>query len=207
LILGLLSLYQTDPDPHWYQLALKLSDEMVAHFSDPNGGFFDTRDDHEALLLRPKDLQDNATPSGNALAALALLKLTAYGDRMAYRDSAEAMLSAIQDTMLRYPTAFAQWLCAADFALGSTHEVAILGDNGDPARQSLVNTLWKTYRPRMVTAIAAYPPSNGSPALLENRPLLNDQATAYVCQGLICRQPVNSAEEMAEQLGNAKNIP
>ncbi len=201
-ILGLLALYQTDPDPRWYQFALKLADEMVDHFSDPDGGFFDTRDDHEVLLLRPKDLQDNATPSGNALAALALLQLSAYGDRVAFRDIAEEMLTSIQDAMVRYPTAFAQWLCAADFAIGSTHEVAILGDSENPDMQSLVITLWQNYRPRLVAAISDYPPYTDSPALLGNRPLGNELPTAYVCQGSFCQQPVNSPEEMAAQLEN-----
>ena len=86
LILALLALYQSDPNNEWYRSALKLADEMVEHFADPNGGFFDTRDDHEALLVRPKDIQDNATPSGNALAATALLELAAYGDRTEWRD-------------------------------------------------------------------------------------------------------------------------
>ena len=93
LILALLALYQTDPNIRWYSAALKLADEMTEHFIDSDGGFFDTRDDHERLLIRPKDLQDNATPSGNALAATALLQLAAYGDRTSFRDIAESMLN------------------------------------------------------------------------------------------------------------------
>jgi len=200
LILALLSLYQSDPNAQWYTSALKLADEMVAHFADPDGGFFDTRDDHEALLLRPKDIQDNATPSGNALAATALLELSSYGDRMAWRDLAENMLSFIQNATLRYPTAFAKWLCAADFARGPLHEVAIVGNLDDDQAQELVKTLWKNYRPRQVTAISAYPPPRESPALLSDRPLLNNQATAYVCQGFVCLQPTNSPAEMEVQL-------
>ncbi len=157
LTLALLALYQSDPNPEWYATALKLADEMVAHYSDPNGGFFDTRDDHETLLLRPKDIQDNATPSGNALAVNALLELAAYGDRNEWRGL-------------------------------------------DPKTQELLKGLWKSYRPRQVTAISAYPPEPGSPALLKDRPTLNDQPTAYVCQGFVCLQPVNLPEEMEVQL-------
>ncbi len=200
LILGLLSLYQSDPNPKWYATALGLADEMVAHFSDPNGGFFDTRDDHEALLVRPKDIQDNATPSGNALAATALLELSAYGDRIEWRDRAENMLGFMQNAALRYPTAFAKWLSAADFAEGPSHEVAIVGDLNDSKTQELMKTLWKNYRPRQVTAISTYPPPSGSPALLNDRPLLSDQPTAYVCQGFVCLQPTNSPSEMEVQL-------
>jgi uncharacterized protein YyaL (SSP411 family) len=200
LILALLSLYQSDPDPEWYETALNLADEMVAHFSDPNGGFFDTRDDHETLLLRPKDIQDNATPSGNALAANALLELSAYGDRIEWRDTAEKMLGSVYVAVLRYPTAFAKWLCAADFAVGPTHEVAIVGEQNDVKTQELVNALWRKYRPRQVAAISTAPAPAGSPALLHDRPLIRGEPTAYVCHGFVCLQPVNSVDEMETQL-------
>ena len=202
LILALLALYQSDSNVEWYTAALKLADEMVAHFSDPDGGFFDTRDDHEALLVRPKDIQDSATPSGNALAATALLQLAAYGDRNNWRNVAEDMLASIQNALLRYPTSFAQWLSAANFAVGPTREVAIIGGPNDSRVQELLRTLWKSYRPRQVTAISAYPPEPGSPALLADRPLLNNQPTAYVCQGFVCLQPVNSPDEMEAQLAS-----
>ncbi len=204
LIHALLVLYQSDPNPAWYATALKLGDEMVTHFADPNGGFFDTRDDHERLLIRPKDIQDNATPSGNALAAIALLKLAAYGDRNEWRSLAEDMLASVYDVILRYPTAFAQWLCAVDFAVGPTHEVVIIGDPSQSETKELLKALWKSYRPRQVTAISVYPPEPGSPALLNDRPLFNDQPTAYVCQGFVCLQPVNLPSEMENQLtGNS----
>jgi len=202
LVLGLLALYQSDPNPEWYKTALIVADEMVAHFSDPDGGFFDTRDDHEALLVRPKDIQDNATPSGNALAATALLQLATYGDRDKWRSVVDGMLASIQNAFLRYPTSFAQWISAADFALGPTREVAIVGDLENAMTQSLLKTLWKNYRPRQVAAISAYPPEPGSPGLLIDRPLLNDQPTAYVCRGFVCLQPVNSPEEMENQLAD-----
>ena len=110
LALGLLALYQTDPDPYWFNSAQQLAQEMIAHFSDPQAGFFDTRDDHDALLMRPKDLQDNATPSGNALACRLLLELSAFTGQGEYRDIAERMLRGIQSLAVRYPTAFAKWL-------------------------------------------------------------------------------------------------
>ena len=192
LTLGLLALYQSDPQPHWYQRALILADEMLAHFSDGQTGFYDIRDDHEQLLFRPRDLQDNATPSGSALAVQVLLQLAAYGDRPDGRPIAEGLLGVMLEQAVRYPTGFARWLCAADFALGPVHEVAILGDPHLPQIRALLDTLWRAYRPRQVTAISAYPPPPGSPALLDQRPLLANLPTAYVCQGFVCLQPVNT---------------
>lgn len=205
LILALLSLYQSDPDPWWFSTAVKLAGEMLTHFADPEGGFFDTRDDHEQLLLRPKDLQDNATPSGNALAAMALLQLAAYNHNMEWRKIGEEMLAGMQSNMTRYPTGFAQWLCVADFALGATHEVAIIGDPNDPETKSLTNALWETYRPRMVSAISEFPLEAKPPELLRDRPLQNNLPTAYVCHGFVCLEPVNTADEMLAQL-NAKPV-
>jgi uncharacterized protein YyaL (SSP411 family) len=193
---------------------------MVAHYADPAGGFFDTRDDAEALLYRPKDLQDNATPSGSALAACALLQLAAYGDRLDGRGRAEAMLGSMQELISRHPTAFAQWLQAADFALGPVHEVAVVGEAGHPLTAALLEALWKRYRPRLVAAISVNPalpghpsapgqpptlgapPAPGAPALLNNRPLKDGLPTAYVCQGFVCLQPANSVEELERQLGD-----
>jgi uncharacterized protein YyaL (SSP411 family) len=205
LALGLLSLYQTDLHPKWYQAAVWLIEQIMAHFvdqQDPSAGFFDTRDDHEILLYRPKDLQDNATPSGNALATMALVQLATYEGRSGWRELAEGMLSSNLGMMKRYPSAFAQWLCAADFALGPIHEVAILGDPADPATLSLLKPLSTTYHPRMLLAVSPYPPPAGSPALLSDRVLLNGKPTAYVCQGFICQQPVNDPEAMLKELSS-----
>lgn len=119
---------------------------------------------------------------------------------MHWRTTAEQMLSSMQDALLRFPTAFAQWACAADFAVGPVQEVAILADSQAPASGELVDTLWKVYRPRTVAAISAYPPPDGSPSLLGDRPLVEHHPTAYVCRGLVCLLPVTSAAEMERQL-------
>jgi len=196
LSLALLSLYQSDPHPQWYTAALALTDEMTAHYADPSGGFFDTRDDHENLLLRPKDTQDNATPCGSSLAPHALLQLAAYGDRQEARQIAEETLAPLLETALRYPTSFAKWLTAADFALGPVNEIAIVG----ATPQQLLQTLWAEYRPRQVAAISGFPPPAGSPALLQGRPPLQGKPTAYLCRGFTCQQPVTTPEELSAQL-------
>ena len=198
LILGLLALYQSDPNPRWFNSAMELAAEMITHFGDPAGGFFDTRDDHEELLYRPKDIQDNAVPSGNALAALALLQLGAYQLNLDWRNMAEEMLAQMGDNLTRYPTGFGQWLIAADFALGSVNEVAILGDPASAQTQALVDSLWEQYQPHLVAAISEG--ESTSPKLLESRTLINAQPTAYVCQGFVCQQPVYSPEDLAKQL-------
>ncbi|RPI22522.1 MAG: thioredoxin domain-containing protein, partial [Chloroflexota bacterium] len=173
LILGLLSLYQSDPDPRWFSEAGGLAQEMLERFEDESGGFFDTPIDHESLIARPKDVQDNATPSGNALAAEALLLLAAFTGDGGMRDRAERMLGGIQLAAARYPTAFGRWLSALDFAIGPAYEVALVGDLDHPEMLSMRRKLWEDYRPRLVAAISAFPPPEGSPPLLKDRPLRN----------------------------------
>jgi uncharacterized protein YyaL (SSP411 family) len=200
LILGLLSLYQSDPQPHWYAAALQLADEMNTHFRDPLGGFFDTRDDHGPLLTRPKDIQDNATPAGSSLAATALLQLAAFSGQGEWRRFAEEMTGAVLRPASRYPTAFGKWLSAADFALNPVQEVAVIGDPLDPQTQNLIEVLWSEYRPGLVAALSDLPLPQGVPALLEGRPLVDARPTAYVCQQFVCQRPVNAPKELLAQL-------
>jgi len=200
LILGLLALYQSDPDPYWFNSAVHLLEDMVKLFRDPKGGFYDTRLDQENLITRPKNVQDNATPSGNALAAMALLQLSVYTGNGEWRDLAEPMLASIQESALRYPTAFGMWLCAIDFATGPVHEVALLAPPQHEGLPELIQALWNDFRPRTLAAIANFPPPANAPALLNGRPLLNEQPTAYVCQHFVCKQPVNDPQSLLEQL-------
>jgi hypothetical protein len=203
LILGLLALYQSDPDPAWFAAAEDLTHQMLDHYRDPQVGFFDTRDDVDPLITRPKDLQDNATPSGNALAASALLRMAAYTGNSQWALIIESMLSAIQPQAVRYPTAFAQWLCALDDQLSTIREVAILGDPQDPLTIALWQTIWAHYRPSLVAAASNLPVPDNTPPLLHQRSLLNSRPTAYVCQNFACLKPVNAPAELAQQLAAA----
>jgi uncharacterized protein YyaL (SSP411 family) len=196
LILGLIEVYQTDFQDKWFAAAQELTEELLKLFSDPDGGFFDTSIENKELLLRPKDLQDNATPSGNALACEALLRLAAFTDNGKYRDLAEKSLSLIASQALRYPTSFARWLSAADFTLGNVKQVAVVyGSNPEEARE-LLQTVRSKYRPNTIVAASSYPPSLKAPALLAERPLKDDKPTIYVCEGFVCKMPVTSTSEL-----------
>jgi uncharacterized protein YyaL (SSP411 family) len=200
LILALTSVYQSDPDPFWYATADNLVGSMIAHFQDPAGGFYDSSDEHEKLILRPKELQDNALPSGNALAATVLYILTAYAGHEEYREFADSMLNAIKEVAVRYPLGFSQWLCAVDFAIHPSTEVAIIGPVVHAGTQELIRALWSDYRPNLVAAISDLPLSPLSPALLQNKGMVNDLPTAYLCHSFYCKQPVNKATELLQLL-------
>jgi len=203
LILGLLELYQTDFDNRWFVAAQELADEMIGKFSDPEGGFFDTTNEAAKkgdLPIRPKELQDNATPSGNALAVEALLKLDAFTGNADYRQRAEESLGLVSEFVTMYPSAFAQWLSGADFALQHIRQIAIIGDLDSDGTQALFEETRLKYRPNTVIAATPHPIPEGAPALLNNRTLKNDLPTAYVCEGFACKLPVNTAEELRGQL-------
>ncbi len=200
LILGLLELYQTDFDSKWFASALELAEEMIARFRDPAGGFFDTPSDGESLLLRPKDIQDNATPSGNALACEALLKLAAFTDSGEYRDLAEKSLSLVGEYALKYPLAFARWLSAAEFALGPVKQVAVVAEAGLESARELMDAVRAGFRPNVVIAASSYPPDENAPPLLRGRPLVDGKSAAYVCEGFVCRQPTTSPNDLQKQL-------
>jgi uncharacterized protein YyaL (SSP411 family) len=202
LILALLSLYQSDPDPYWFQSALQLNEEMLANFTDPAGGFFDTRLDQENLIIRPKDLQDNATPCGNALAAMALLQLGTYQGQAEWRMLAAQMFSGILSAAGRYPTAFSFWLCAADAFFHPFQEIALLGDPLLPNTPEMIRQLWSRYRPYSLVAISAFPPPSSAPALLQNRPLMDELPTAYICQNFSCKLPLTDPADFAQQLNS-----
>jgi len=200
LILGLLELYQTDFDNRWFTTANELAKAMIESFNDPAGGFFDTSNDGETLLLRPKDLQDNATPSGNALACEALLKLAAFTDEGKYRDLAEESLGLVMKMAVRYPTAFARWLSAADFAAGKVKQVAVVYGAGSEDASALIRVVNSAFRPDVITAASLYPPADNAPELLRDRPAKNGVATVYVCEGFVCNNPVNTVPELKQLL-------
>jgi uncharacterized protein YyaL (SSP411 family) len=192
---GLLALYEATHDERWYGEATRLCDLILERFADPAGGFFDTADDAEALVVRPKDVQDNATPSGNAMATTALLRLAALSGEGRYRTAAERALATVGPLLLRYPTGFAQWLCALEVAHAGVSEVALVGSPDDRALRDLVRVVDRDYRPFVVLA-ATGDPSRTAVPLLRDRFALGGRATAFVCRDFACRQPVHEPEAL-----------
>ncbi|MCB8942673.1 MAG: thioredoxin domain-containing protein [Ardenticatenaceae bacterium] len=195
---GLLALYQNTFDERWFVWARELAEMMLEHFSDDhNGGFYDTSDDHEQLIQRPKDVQDNATPSASAMAAQVLLQLSLYTGNGRYWDIAANMVAAMSEWMVRAPSGFAHWLCAAAFIMGEAQEVAIAGEPGAEETEALLAVVYNTYRPNVVVAVGL---DGEKVALLRERPLRHNKPTAYVCRRFVCQQPVTEPAALAEQL-------
>ena len=198
---GLISLYEATFDRRWLAEARGIADVLLDQFPDEErGGFYDTGKDHEQLVSRPKDLFDNATPSGNTVAAEALQRLALLTGEERYRHAAEGILRLLGVLAAQHPAAFGRLLCALDFYLGSPKEIAIVGEPDAPGTRALLRTVFGRFLPNKVVAAA---PPDGAPTdlpLLADRPARGGVATAYVCRNYACQAPVTGPEELAAQL-------
>jgi uncharacterized protein YyaL (SSP411 family) len=205
LVDALLAVYEATWDPRWVREARGLADEMLERFwDDGDGVFYDTASDAEELVVRPRDVFDNATPSGGSAAVMALLRLGELVGESRYRAVAERALAGSMELMARIPAGFGHLLNALDFALATPVEVAFVGDPAAEETRSLLRTVSRAYLPNAVLAFRA--PDVGDDAaelipLLQGRTAQGGRATAYVCERLACKQPVTDPAALAEQLG------
>jgi uncharacterized protein YyaL (SSP411 family) len=197
---GLLALYEATFDERWFVTARQLADTILDHFVDPAGGFFDTADDHEELITRPKDVQDNAVPAGGSMATGILLKLAALTGERRYRAAAERAIATVIPYLARYPTGFANWLSAAHLAVDGIDELAIVGPPDDGATAALIAVATTGFRPNLVLAVSA-DPSASAVSVLEGREQIDGLPTAYVCRDFACRLPVTDPSALESQLG------
>ena len=203
LIDGLISLYEATFDSDWITWARELADRMIAEFwDDERGAFFDTAITGESLIARPKNVFDNAAPSGNSVAAEALLKLALLTGNQEYGQRATDILEQYGAFATERPTGLGRLLCAYDFALGDVREVAVVGSPETSETQALLDVFRDHYLPWKVVALAQ-PGTEDSDVipLLEGRTEVDGQPAAYVCQNYVCKLPVTTPEELAIQLG------
>ena len=199
---GLLALYEATFDTKWFRAARSLCDTVLQEFYDGNGAFYDTSTQHEELIVRPRNLFDNAVPSGTSLACDALLRLHAYTGDSAYFDPVEAALRLQADALAKAPSAFGRMLCVADNLLAPLKEVAIVGDAAAQDTQALLASINDHYAPDVVLALQSpedVAAANDVP-LLADRQQRDGQATAYVCRQFVCRKPTTDPEELRSQV-------
>ena len=201
LLGALVSLAEVD-DVAWLTPAREIAAGLCDLFADP-GGFFTTGTDAEALITRPRDVFDNATPSANSLAANGLLRLAALTGESRWQEAGEAAVRAVGAVMGDHPTAFAELHGALQRAIRPPIEVAVVGDPGDAATAGLTGEVRRRFMPTAVSVTA--PPGTGVELtpLLADRPLVDGKPTAYVCQHFACRQPVTDPAALAAQLDEA----
>ncbi len=202
LIHGLISLYEATGNLTWLEAAVSLANKMIEQFWDETaGGFFFTGSSHEQLIVRSKEFMDNATPSGNSIATLSLLRLGRLIGNEDYRRRATAVLRLVADQIRRYPSAFGFALGALDFYLDSPLEVVIVG-SPEPSLHDLFRAVWQTYLPNRVIALCTRGQDRAATLvpLFIGRNALAGQPTAFVCQANTCQTPVHTPEQLVNQL-------
>jgi uncharacterized protein len=201
---GLVALYEATFETRWLVEADVLLDAVSELFWDEEKrAFYDTPADHEELVTRPRDVYDNAAPSGTSVATEVLLKLALFLDRSDYRQRAEDVLDELAGGMEKVPSGFGRLLCALDLSISETREVAIVGDPEAQDTRVLLETVYAGYLPNKV--LAGRGPDDdeagGLIPLLAQRPAREGKATAYVCVHYACQTPTTDPEELSRQLG------
>jgi len=186
---GFTRLAEATGDGSWIDHARDAADTMLDHFWDvDNGGLFSIADDGEQLVARQKDLMDNATPSANSTAAVALIRLGALTGEARYTNHAEQILRLFGRIVPQAPTAFSNALAAVDLVANGVTEIAVVGDRSDLVRA--VQAQW------LPNAVLAWGTPYDSP-LWEQR----SEGLAYVCQHYSCQTPAETVETLLAQLG------
>jgi uncharacterized protein YyaL (SSP411 family) len=195
---GLLALHQVTGDLHWLEAAGRLLDAALDRFRDPAGGFYDTAADAEALVVRPQDPTDNATPSGWTATAQALLSYAALTGSERHRTAAEESLGLLV-RLVGSHARFAGWaLAALEAWLDGPREIAVVGDPAAAGTRALRAAGLRSTAPGSVLAVG---PVGDVHPLLSGRPLVGGEAAAYVCRRFTCDAPVTDPVDLARSVG------
>ena len=219
LINALVTLYEATFDEHWIDEAVRLADVMRERFEDRQaGGFFFTADDHEQLIARNKDFHDASVPSGNGMAATALIRLGKLTGRTEYLESARGAILSGMPVMERSPTAAGQLLIALDMWLGPFQEMVLIGGDDETESQAVLANLQRTYLPNRVLAYRGREMPQGADAprspirspllepLFAGRSAVDGQPTLFICQNFTCRAPIVGQEAIAAAIQQAANL-
>jgi uncharacterized protein YyaL (SSP411 family) len=193
---GLVSLYEAGADERWLREARALVEQVRTRFRAPDGGFFTTGEGHEALVLRPREGHDGATPSANAMAALAMIRLSYHLGEPALREEGVRALEAFGAALAEHPHAFATSLLALDFAARGPVELALVGAAGDPRTGALAAALASRFVPHAIFAHHDPARSASSLPLLAGKELVAGAPALYACRDYACRRPITDAADL-----------
>ena len=200
---GFLTLSGVTGEARWLDLAGQLLEVALDSFGDGQGGFYDTAADDEALIFRPADPADNATPSGTFAVAGALLGYSALTGSARHREAAGAALSVLSGIAARYPRAAGMGLAVAEAWLAGPAEIAVIGGPDDERTRALHQTALHAAPPGAVLALGdGIPETPSAIPLLEGRGLVDGAPAAYVCRQFTCQAPVTTPGELREALAN-----
>ena len=201
---GLIDLYEAGAHEGYLDEAVRLAERIIADFSDTeHGGFFTTAKDHESLIVRSREGPDGATPSGNAVAAMVLARLSFHYARDEFRTAATNAIRAYGRQIARYPRAFAKSLSVVDLLLNGPVELALVGTQGESRYEALRAEVNRHYLPNRI--MAHYDPQGPDPQhpLTSGKGVVKGQAALYVCRNFACQTPITEPSAVASALGHS----
>ena len=201
---ALLSLHEVTLETEWLPEVVHLCRDLLARFwNEEEGVFYDTASDAEPLVVRPREVTDNAVPSGNSLAVELLLRAVRLFDEPAWRKVAERVLAREGPAVARWPTAFGHLLALVEEALAEPIEVVIVGDRQDPMTGALLRATLRPFMPEaVVTGFAPDETVQLPVPLHEGKTARAGRPAAYVCRGRVCGEAVTDPRELAEALAS-----
>src|SRR2546428_9071975 len=198
LVDGLIDLYEAGAHEGYLHEAVRLAERILADFADTEqGGFFTTARDHESLILRSREGPDGATPSGNAVAASALARLSFHYGREEFREAAAHAIRAYGRQIARHPRAFAKSLVMAELLMYGPVELALVGRPGEAGFEALRAEITRFYLPnRIIAHHAPEGPATRHPLLL-GKGLVQGKAALYLCRNFTCQTPITDPAGVA----------
>jgi uncharacterized protein YyaL (SSP411 family) len=202
---GLLSLYEATFQQQWLQAAIDLANTLIDQFwVESHGCLYDSRHSQKELVVRPRNVYDNALPSGSAATAFVLLHLARLTDNSYYETLAAATIRSVRELIVRHPLSFGHWLAALDFYLSQPKEIVVVGQPIDPATKSLMGVITRRYLPNKV--LTGRNPDESAQTidipLLQNRLLVGNTPTVYLCENCVCQTPVTDPDALDRQLAD-----
>ena len=204
LVWGLINAYEAGFNADDLREAIAIQGIVDRRFRDPDGGFFSTPDDGEALLFRPKEGHDGAVPSGNAVTLMNLIRLGRMTGDSRREEEAAALSGAFAASLQQIPSAHAQWMIALELLAAPSRDVVIAGRPGREDTNAMLAVLRRSYLPNLTLLL--HPEGEEAPTIAEIAPFTREmrafdgRAAAYVCTGYSCRRPVTDPQELAALL-------
>lgn len=199
LVWGLIDLYETTFEVKYLKTALELNNDMMENFWDQKGGgFFFSGKKNEQLIAPTKEIYDGATPSGNSVALLNMLRLGRMTGNSDLEKMAEHLIKTFSETINQYPLGYTQFLCALDFALGPTKEIVIAGEPGNADTLQILQEIGKLFLPRKVLLLHSSKDKfiEEIAAFTKEQKPINGKATAYLCENYACKAPANDVNKI-----------
>jgi hypothetical protein len=204
LIWGLLELYETVFNVSYLSEAIRLQENMLMIFGDPDGGFYYSGSDGEGMIAREREIYDGALPSSNSVAAMNLLRLGRMTGNPEFEKQADRLIRSFTALVAAHPFAYTHFMQALDFGLGPAREILIAGDSSSPITRQMIETVHRVYSPNRVLMLkergkGGEDLSGIAPFTATVTPRENG-ASAYFCENFSCRKPVESVSELESLL-------